>query len=449
MMLYDFIKPLVNIFYHTYYDIEMKGMEKIPYGKPVVLASNHTNAFVDPVVLAMTLKQKVRFYARGDAFKGPVLKWLLNQMNMSPIYRAQDGFTGSDKNDKTFAECRDRLRNKETLLLYPEGICIQEKRLQPVKKGLSRILFDTSVPGLLETDVLIIPAGLNYSNAKKFRSKVFINIGDPISTDKFKADHVDGSNKLYLDFTQKLSLEMTNLIVTINNKEDDELVENITEIYLNQFMDEHKLEHKSLEKHFLIRKKIANIINQLSEADPENRGKLNVNVSEYITKLNENKLRDHLLRPEAITNSSALHFVREFIILWLGLPIYALGLFINYPPYYLAKQFATSKIKKREFFASAYLNIAMFAWIFYYGIQLVTVALVFKNWAVLGLYAAITPLLGVYVLTYYPIMKKIFGKWNLLRLARKNREVVAELMSLRTSIINQLDEAKSKYDSLK
>lgn len=444
-MLYDFIKPIVKIFYPTYYTFMIKGKEKIPTDQPVVLACNHTNAFVDPIIFAMLLKQRVRFYARGDVFKEGAVAWFLNQVNMSPIYRAGDGFNDAKtKNERIFEECRERLHNNETLLLYPEGICVQEKRLVPLKKGLGRILFhegDTR----LKKDVLVIPIGINYSNAKKFRSKVLINIGEPFSIFEFKEEVAKNGTNLVNEFTSFLEKKMRDLIITIDHKENDDLIEIITEIYIDQILDERKLKTNNMDDHFFVRKEIANIINYLAHNQPDRMEMLKIDVNEYIDDINDYQLRDHLIRPETIEKSKAFDFVIEFFTLWIGLPIYGVGLLTNYLPYYLPKQLTIKKNIKKEFVASIHLNIAMFAWLLFYAIQLIVIGLVFRNWIVLGLFAVIVPLLGIYNLQFYPRMKKILGRWKLLRMARKDRNAVAKLMQDRAKIITELNLARKEY----
>lgn len=444
-MLYKFLKILTSIFFRVYYTLETKGIKNIPHRKSIIFSPNHTNAFVDPVILAMNIKPRVRFYARGDVFKGKFLNWLLNELSMSPIYRARDGFTDSRRNDKTFQECKQRLANDEALMIFPEGICVQEKRLQPLKRGLAQIVYQTEEAFDFKKDVLVYPVGLNYSDAKKFRSKAFINIGEPISLKK--QEHILGQRKSHNAdvFTALLQDEMKKLIVCIDDKNNDELVEGINEIYLPHLLKHSKHRTTGLEKEFAVRREIADTINLYAPKHPEQTETLKQKVKNYLQQLNKHKLRDHLLRPESINASSVLTFLLEFIVIWVGMPIYGLGLLTNYLPYYISKRITENKVQLNEFKASVYASAGMFLWIAFYGIQLLIVALAFKNWSILGVYALAVPLLGIYVLHYYPLMKKIFGRWRLLRLVRNERKAVEQLMFERAEIIENLDLAWNEY----
>jgi glycerol-3-phosphate O-acyltransferase/dihydroxyacetone phosphate acyltransferase len=444
-VLYQILKPLANIFYRIYYKIEIKGLKKTPDGKPVILSPNHINGFVDPAITGMVLSQKVRFFARGDVFKGRLAKWLLNDMSISPMYRIQEGYSELKKNDKTFEECRTLLSDNKTILLFPEAICIQEKRLQPLKKGLARILFQTEELFDFKKEVWVVPVGLNYSEAKKFRSKLFINFGEPVSIKKyeelFKQDKVKAIN----EFTKMLEQEMTKLIIVIKNKEHDELVECITELYLHYWMKDEKHDLTNIEKQFCVRKGIAEMVNYLDSENLTLLESLKKIIVPYLKNLEKLDLRDHLLRPEIINKMNIGNFLLDFLIIWFGIPIYLLGLVMNFPPYYISRDFADKKVKNVEFYASIHLNLSMILWLLYYGIQLLVVALVFRSWTFLGIYAIIVPLTGIFVLKFYPIMKKIFGRWRLMRMVRKERKTIEDLINERTPIINEIEFAKKEY----
>ena len=444
-MLYEILKPLTNVFYRTFYKLEIIGREKIPYDKPIILAPNHTNAFIDPVVVAMTLPKKVRSIARGDVFKNRIAKWALNAINISPMYRMQEGFGELKKNDKTFEECRTLLSDNKALLLFPEAICIQEKRLQPLKKGLARIIFQTEELFNFKKDIWVVPTGLNYSDAKKFRSKLFVNYGNPISIKKFEELYKQNKARAINDFTKQLAKEMEKLIIVIKNKDNDELVEGIDEIYLDNWMKDKKYDHKKIEKQYYISKEIAEMVNYLDDTNPELIESLKKKIIPYSNQLQKHNLRDHLLRPEIINKMNIGNFLSDFFIIWFGMPIYFIGLVMNYPPYYISKIFVNKKIKNVEFYASIYLNMAMLLWVFYYGIQLLFVAIVFRNWIFLGIYALLVPVTGLYVLNFYPTMKKISGRWRLMRMVRKERKTIEHLINERTQIIAEIESAKKEY----
>ena len=448
-MLYYIVKFIANIFYRIYYRIAIVGKQHIPYRHPLVIAPNHTNAFVDPTIFGMGIRNKIRFFARGDVFKGRLAKWALNDLNISPMYRMQDGYSELKKNDKAFEECKNLLSDNKTIMIYPEAICIQEKRLQPLKKGLTRIVFQTEEFFDFKKNVLVVPVGLNYSKAPKFGSRLFINIGAPVSIKNYEETFKQDKVKAINEFTKYLEREMTKLIITVDNKENDVLAEHLLEISLCEWMQEKGADTNDVESQYHASKEVVEMINFIDKEKPAFLETLKNEVASYIQQLQKLKLRDHLLRPESINQMNFVQFFIEFLIIWLGMPFYAIGWFTNAPPYIVSRKFADKKIKKAEFYASIYLNMSMLLWLAYYGIQLLVVALVFRNWSVLGAYALLVPVTGLYTLWYYPAMKKAFGRLRLLRMVRQQKKTVEQLVQQRMQIVSDLSFAKKEYYSAK
>ena len=443
--MYLLLKSLFRIFYFIYYKIAIKGNENIPNNKAIIFAPNHVNGFIDPITVAIIIPMKVRFFARGDVFKGRLVKWALNSINISPMYRMQEGYSEVKKNDKSFEECRNLLANNKALLLFPEAICVQQKKLQPLKKGLARVLFQTEELFNFKKDVLVVPVGLNYSDPKNFGSKLFVNFGSAISISNFEKDYRQDKVRTINDFTKHLEQEMKKLIITVNNTENEELLQGIIEICLDQWMNEKKYKLKNLEKQFIVSKEIAEMINFIALENPNAIESLKKLIFPYIKDLENLKLQDNLLRSETINKMNPKNYFWDFFITWLGMPIYIIGLVVNYPPYYISKNFTNKKVKKAEFFASIYLNMSMFLWILYYGIQLFFVAFLFRSTTALLAFALLTPITGLFLLRFHSKMTQTFGRWRLFRLVLKEKNTIEQLIKVRMQIIIEIDLAKEKY----
>lgn len=437
-MLYWLLKPFVIISLRIYYRIDIKGLKNIPLNKPIIFAPNHANGFVDPVILAKYPQQKVRFFARGDVFKGKIAKWILNQMNVSPMYRMQEGYAEIKKNDKSFEQCRELLAENKAILIFPEGQCYPDRRLHPLKKGLSRIAFQTFESFNYSKDVLVIPVGLNYLSSTKFRSKVFVDVGEPLSIKAYEEKYRNDKVRTINEFNKVLEDKMRSITHHINNPDNDTLVAHIEEIYTHQLLKEKGLDSSKLKHHPLASNEIIDIVNYLDVTSPDTIAALKLKIDSYIHLLDENKLRDHLLREESINKMNFWTFLKEYIIIYLGTPIYLIGLLLNFFPYYIAEKFANKKVKKAEFYASFRANLSLIFWTIYYFVELLIIALVFRNWSLLGLFAMIIPITGFYAVEFYPVMKKILGRWKLLRMVRKDRQTVEQMINDRNSVMNEL-----------
>lgn len=268
-LIYYLTKLLTNIFCRIYYKFDYQGLENLPNDKPVVLAPNHVNAFMDPVLIGMTIKREVRFFARGDVFKGTFSKWILNQLNISPVYRMSEGYSDVKKNDKTAEECRQLLIKDKAIMMFPEGICIQERRLRPLKKGLSRIVFQTAASIDFKKDILVIPVGINYSDAKKFRSKAILDFGKPLSILPYKESFAADPVKTINEFTRVLENKMKPHLVIIENPDNDNLIAAIEEILMKQWIEDKSGDPTDLKQQHQASREIAEMVNKLSVTHPE------------------------------------------------------------------------------------------------------------------------------------------------------------------------------------
>lgn len=449
IIIYHLLRPFVFTSLTVYYRIDMQGLDKIPYGKPFIFAPNHSNGFVDPVILPVFLRPKVRFFARGDAFKGKFAKWILNQMNASPMYRMQEGFAEIKKNDKSFEECRTLLAQNKPILIFPEGLCVQQRRVQPLKKGLSRIVFQTLESIDYSKDIYVIPVGLNYQAPKRFRSKVFIQVGEPISIKTFEERYKQDKVRAINEFTKVLEEKIKETAHNIVDPANDQLVAQMEELYTHQLLLDKGLDSNKLKNQSVASTEIIGMVNELSEKRPEIISALRTKLSAYTKLLSENDLRDHLLREESVDKMNFGTFILEYLIIYLGMPIYLIGLFLNYPPYYIAEIFAAKKVKKSEFYPSFRVNLSLIFWIIWFLFEVLVFALVFRNWALLGWFALTIAVTGVFVIKFYPVMKKIFGRWKLLRMVRKEKETVQRIVNDRNEVMSAMANAKNEYLSIK
>jgi 1-acyl-sn-glycerol-3-phosphate acyltransferase len=441
-LLYYFLKFILNIFYRVFYRLSYRNLDRIPKGRPVILAPNHTNAFIDPTILGMLLPLKVRFFARGDVFKGKMARYFLDRLNISPMYRMQEGYSELKKNDKTFEECKQLLSANKCVLLFPEAICVQERRLRKLKKGLARILFMTEEEFDFKKEVLVVPVGLNYNHASKIRSKIFIDVGEPVSAkdyeERFKTDKVKAIN----EFTLALERKMRETMVVVEDPRNDELMAALEEMFLRPWASREK--GSEGEKEFLASRALAEMINYYERVSPTRVMYLREKILPYRKELHGHKLRDHLLHTEAIEAMSTWSFMGDFLTAWFSTPIYWMGMFMNYPPYFLAQRYADKKVKHIEFHASVNANLSWMLWLLWYAMQLVAVGLIFRSWVLLGVYALLVPLTLWHAIAYYPMKRKIFGRWRLMRMVRKQKATVEKLIYTRYEIEAEVERMRKE-----
>jgi hypothetical protein len=99
---------------------------------------------------------------------------------MLPIYRIRDGRESLKKNQAVFDRCAQLFQEKHALVIFPEANHNIKRKVRPVSKGFTRILFNT-LEKTPELDIHMIPVGMNYRSNNGFPDKVAVYYGQPIS----------------------------------------------------------------------------------------------------------------------------------------------------------------------------------------------------------------------------------------------------------------------------
>lgn len=176
---------------------------------PLILACSHPNSFFDALVMGAYHPRRLHFLARGDAFKKPAVAKVLRMMNMIPIYRISEGKENLDNNKQTFKECIDILRNNGTVLIFSEGISINEWKMRPLKKGTARLAWMCwEEHGV--NDLVIHPTGINYHSFVAAPKRVYVSYAPVINREEFE---LDNTASFYKQFNQKLTSKLEPLVL--------------------------------------------------------------------------------------------------------------------------------------------------------------------------------------------------------------------------------------------
>lgn len=174
----------IRVYFRT---IRAKGLRSIPKNKPVLLAINHTNAFLDSSVLHILLRRNVYSLARGDVFKNPVANYFLRIFHILPIFRLREGIEHLPKNNESFRLSMEVLeRADQPLIIYPEGDCVQEYAIRPFRKGMARIAFLLEEKYNFESALEIVPVSLFYSRLSRWGGTLEVQVGKPLKVSPYK-----------------------------------------------------------------------------------------------------------------------------------------------------------------------------------------------------------------------------------------------------------------------
>jgi len=203
-MLYLFIRPLIGFFLKMYFRrIKLVGLENIDESKPTLLCGNHTNAFLEGIIVAAQYPNNQLFFlARADVFKHPLAAKILKKLHIIPIYRIRDGFNSLDRNKDTFNKVVELLKEGKHVIIFSEGDCVAEKRLRSLKKGSARMAFQAVEEGL--EDLQILPVGINYTGFGKEGEDALVHFAQPFAAKDFYPNSEKEKNLALHAFNQRL-----------------------------------------------------------------------------------------------------------------------------------------------------------------------------------------------------------------------------------------------------
>lgn len=163
-----FLKGLFWLMSVIAYRIKVNGMENLPKEGSALICPNHVHA-LDTVIVVVHANRKINVLAKEELFNNKILNWLGKVFGAYPVKQNSADLSAIKTSLKL-------LKNKELLLIYPEGTRNGMEKGKPIKNGPMTIAIKAGVP--------IIPIGINGS-FKAF-SKIRINIGKPMYFNEYK-----------------------------------------------------------------------------------------------------------------------------------------------------------------------------------------------------------------------------------------------------------------------
>ncbi|MEM1119708.1 MAG: 1-acyl-sn-glycerol-3-phosphate acyltransferase [Bacteroidota bacterium] len=395
-------------------------MDKIPADKPVILACNHPTAFTEPAYIGGATLKARNFMLRGDMFSGgPITAAFLKSIKCIPIYRAQDGMANLKKNEAILEYCYDLLGKGENLFILSEGESKLEKRLRTIQKGTARMAF-----GAYEKhgrkDIVVVPIGINYMDANRFRSKIYADFGPPIPIADYLEAHAKNPRRAVKLLTDKLKLELRKRVIHVAKEEDDVLANKLLTIMEN---------NKVCRPFPLISTKPSRqfefiaLIDRFNALDGTQKLELSSRVDAYYKKLDQYGLEDMGVA------QTRYYSWPTFFALFVGFIPFLIGTITNFIPTQIPKTFADKKIKQPKFYASVQIGMGAVLY-FVYFITLLTIAAIWGNiWWILAVCSM--PFFGIFSALWW----EYANKWNDARKVQAlDQGIVEQIRAMRKNV---------------
>jgi len=142
--------------------------------RPYVVVSNH-ESFAD-ILLISHLPWEMKWLSKAELFKVPVLGWLMRLAGDVPVRRGE-GRSAVE----ALQRCRSVLKNKVSVMIFPEGTRSPTADMLPFKDGAFRLAIDTGVP-ILPLAVSGTGTALPKHSWRFGRSVAEVRVLEPIET---------------------------------------------------------------------------------------------------------------------------------------------------------------------------------------------------------------------------------------------------------------------------
>lgn len=412
---YALLKSLAGFWHNNvfYRKVIVLGSENINPDDHVIFAPNHQNALMDALAVLFTHKGQPVFLARADIFKRKAIASILYFLKILPVYRIRDGFSSVKGNDEIFTKTIDVLKNKNGLVILPEGDHAGFRRLRQLKKGICRVAFQSDEATGFNLNMKIIPVGLEFSNYARFRQVLTVAYGRPIEVSEYYESYKLNPERALNELRSRLSDEMKSIMVHIESEEDYDAIDELRMMINGKYSDEIRFS-KLFRDRILVNK-----MNQLKSSDPvlyKTICDLSIKIKKKAKDLKTDyRLLEKRKHPLGWLLAGMIGIVATF-------PLFVYGNIFNLT-FLEIPNLQIRKIKDPQFHSSIRYGISLALAFVFLPLYLILSLFIFSSWW-LGLLIFLTlPLSGLFAWNYYLQFHRIIGGFRVRKYMKdKNKE---------------------------
>jgi glycerol-3-phosphate O-acyltransferase/dihydroxyacetone phosphate acyltransferase len=434
---------ILRIFFR---EVEVAGAERIPLDRPLVLVANHVNGLIDPLLLwgpLPNLRTPPRFLAKSTLWKNPVIRPFLDLAGAIPVYRRQDEGSDPAKNADTFARCHELLAKGGTLALFPEGTSHSDPALKPLKTGAARIVLEAErkFPGL---NARIVPVGLLFDAKQTFRSRVLVQVGEPLDPAPEIALDAGDPVAAARELTGRIDEAIKEVTLNYETWEDARLIARAADLYRHRAPE--LPTRGSLAEGYAFRRAFLEGYRDLRESHPEKVAAAAGCVREYDDLLRTFDLRDDQVGA-AYPPSPVLRFIgRTLLRLLVHLPLAILGTLLNYPAYRLVGEIVKRVTHDRDQIAT----FKVFGALLFFPLAWIAegwLAGHYLGWKIGLAVALLAPPTGYIALLFHDRRAIFWHEARAFLLLRTRRRLAEELKAKREAVLRQVEELAALYEA--
>ncbi len=199
-MFYKVVSAIARVLLNIVFRINVYGENRKikDFDDNYIICGNHSS-MLDPVLVAITHNNNIRYMAKKELFENIFLKFMLDNLKAFPVDREGNNLSAIKKSLRI-------LRNNEVLGIFPEGTRVTSKKSSSAKGGVSIIA--------TKAKKRILPVYID-SNYNLF-GKIDIYYGDFISLDEYYDKKLNSED--YMKIGEDVLKKIYNLKEDFNEK---------------------------------------------------------------------------------------------------------------------------------------------------------------------------------------------------------------------------------------
>jgi 1-acyl-sn-glycerol-3-phosphate acyltransferase len=429
-LLYKFLKILVGIGIRVFYkEVKVIDQSRLKMKGPKIIIANHPNTLMDAWMIGHVSPDPVYYMAKATLFNSPLKLWLLKRLNMIPINRKGEKSLDKITNKSSFEACFQLLEEGKTLLIFPEGSSFLERQLRMLKSGAARIALEAERRQEGKLNLNIIPLGLNYLRADKFRSSVLIQVGEPMKVNDRVEDFVLNGSLTAREITARWRTSLESVLVSTLSKEREVLEERISTLLKSKYRDP---KTQGVLGCFEFLKDIRNKLDLLHLDDHKKLIEIEKLVAQIEWRLNKLEIRSEFLDRPFRSVMFFRQIALSILFLVISLPFFLFGVVHNFIPFVLTGKMTHWVTKEVEYVAPLAVLVGMVLYPLTYFICIEIVSHLVDLTLVSTIsYVIFMPLSGLFSFWFHRYMKHISYKWRYVFLMFSNKAAILELQKMR------------------
>ena len=236
---YRLFRRVIRVILDLYYrNIESYGINFLPKEGRTLFIANHQAGLVDGLLIVGELDQIVRLLIKHTLWENPIVGFFASNLGMVPVYRKMDlkadelKKANPERHKKTFDRVAQAFVDRESVLIFPEGVSHDEPHLLKLRSGAARMLLETEAAHDFRLGLQWVPVSIDLERKDGPNGRVVLHFHPPHKVthliDHYRANPADAIEQL------RLEMESNMLEITLNfaSWEDRAFVERLSEIWL-------------------------------------------------------------------------------------------------------------------------------------------------------------------------------------------------------------------------